>query len=118
MKRTLRRILAGVLSAALVIPMCSTGTSGSTAEAAEVLQPVYQWNFETMEGETVENAGTASQGSALLKGTAKVDPAVVEMAGKKYSSDTNHVLKLAGGAKGSSYVELPNNLYEGINEKT
>ena len=40
------------------------------------------------------------------------------MAGKKYSSDTNHVLKLAGGAKGSSYVELPNNLYEGINEKT
>ena len=38
MKRTLRRILAGVLSAALVIPMCSTGTSGSTAEAAEVLQ--------------------------------------------------------------------------------
>ena len=118
MKRTLRRILTGVLSAALVIPMCSTGTSGSTAEAAEVLQPVYQWNFETMEGETVENAGTASQGSALLKGTAKVDPAVVEMAGKKYSSDTNHVLKLAGGAKGSSYVELPNNLYEGINEKT
>ncbi len=118
MKRTLRLILTGVLSAALVIPMCSTGNSGSTAEAAEVLQPVYQWNFETMEGETVENTGTASQGSALLKGTAKVDPAVVEMAGKKYSSDTNHVLKLAGGAKGSSYVELPNNLYEGINEKT
>lgn len=118
MKRTLRRILTGVLSAALVIPMGSTGTSGSTAEAAEAVKPVYQWNFENVEGETVENAGTASQGVALLKGSAKVDPAVVEMAGKKYSADTNHVLKLSGGAKGSSYVELPNNLYEGINKET
>lgn len=50
MKRTLRRILTGVLSAALVVPMCSTGTPGSTAEAAETLKPVYQWNFENVEG--------------------------------------------------------------------
>lgn len=35
MKRTLRRILTGILSAALVIPMGSAGIYGNTAEAAE-----------------------------------------------------------------------------------
>lgn len=71
MKRTLRRILAGVLSAALVIPMCSTGTSGSTAEAAEVLQPVYQWNFETYGRGDGGKCRNGVSGQCTVKGNSK-----------------------------------------------
>lgn len=120
MKRVLRSIVTSVLAVSLVIPACSFDVRGeqNQAKAAEQLQPAYKWTFENTEGSNVVSEGTAADGNAILKGKAKVEAQSVEMDGKSYSSAGNHVLTLSGGAKGSSYAELPSSLYKGVNAET
>lgn len=119
MKRVLRCVMAGVLSSAFIVSATGMGMAGQpgTAKAASEPQPLWQWNFESVDGEKIANAGTA-EGNAALKGTAKVEAKAVEASGKTYLPNTNHVLTLSGGSKGSSYVELPRDLYKGITDTT
>lgn len=119
MKRVIRRVLAGVLSLAFIVSASGIGMPGQAdmVKAASEPEPLWKWDFESVDGGKAANAGTA-EGTAALKGTAKVEAKAVEASGKKYLPDTNHVLTLSGGEKGSSYVELPNELYKGITDTT
>ncbi len=116
MKRMRQRILIGVLCTALILPTCAAGPVKESKAAED--QPDFRWTFENIQGTVAANEGSVSGAKAELKGTAKVDSQAIEVSGKKYSEDTNHVLTLSGGSKGSSYVDLPEKLYEGVSEET
>ena len=113
------RILAGVLSVSLLTPAGFMTDAGRTvAEAAAIPQAAYKWTFEDVTETDVANSGTVSDGKAALQGTAKIEQQQLTVSGKNYSDASNHVLTLAGGTKGSSYVDLPANLYDGVSETT
>lgn len=81
------------------------GASRMSGEAAGVVQPDYELDFET-------------DMSGMLKGTAKVEEESIQVDGTDHSESENHVLVLSGGSKGSSYVELPSDLYQGVSSDT
>ena len=113
------RILAGVLSVSLLTPAGFMTDAGRTVvEAAAIPQAAYKWTFEDVTETDVANSGTVSDGKAALQGTAKIEQQQLTVSGKNYSDASNHVLTLAGGTKGSSYVDLPANLYDGVSETT
>lgn len=118
--RLSKRVLAGALALTLVVSAGEVfpGSGQTVARAASVPEPAYRWTFEDTVGTAVANSGTVSDGTATLKGTAKVQQEQLKIEDKTYSGAANHVLKLSGGAKGSSYAELPSNLYEGISSDT
>lgn len=119
-KKLCKKILAGVLSMALVIGTVETipGVQVTTSKAATIPEAAYKWTFEDVTGTDVANAGTVSEGKAKLRGTAKVQQETLQVADKSYSDSANHVMVLSGGSKGSSYADLPNDLYSGINSDT
>lgn len=108
------RVLAAVLATSLAVP----GGVSWTVDAKDGLQPDYQWSFEKTSGKTVTNEGAAASGDAKLEGTATIVIEKVEADSVTCLGGENHVLSLAGGAKGSSYVTLPKDLYQGVSSAT
>lgn len=108
------RILAAILVASLTVP----GGVSPASNAKDTLQPDFQWTFENTSGKTVMNSGTAGSGDAKMEGTAAIVTEKVEADAVTCLGDDNHVLSLAGGKKGSSYVSLPKEMYQGINSET
>lgn len=78
----------------------------------------YFWDFEQVSEGSIASSGTADQGTATLQGTAAVTEGEIAINGTSYSSGGNHVLVLSGGSKGTSYVDLPSDIYEGVNANT
>lgn len=121
-RKIVKRFMAMVLTASMIIPSVpvnaeAAGESSQDAAAEEVFLPeaAYYWDFE--DGTTLANKGTA-EGTAALKGTAEITNLEISIDTNKYSDSDNSVLSLKGGSKGSSYVELPSNLYEGVSAET
>ena len=78
----------------------------------------YQWTFDNISGKNAANVGTAGAGNAVLQGTAKAEAADIKIGDKTYSQAGNKVLILSGGAKGSSYADLPADIYKGVTAET
>lgn len=103
--------------AAVVLSMAVAVTSGTLtpslhslpdrvqAAGTGTVQPDYELDFE-------------SASAVPLKGSAKIQEGTISINGTKYSKADNHILTLAGGSKGSSYVELPSDLYKGVSSDT
>ena len=102
-----KRGLAIALASAMMIPASWQVSEDKIAKAGEATkaEPTYEWNFE-------------SDVSDSLKGTAKVEAADITVSGTTYSKAGNHVLTLSGGTKGSSYMELPSDLYKDVDANT
>ena len=81
-------------------------------------KPAYLWDFETVNDKAVSNSGSVAEAPAQLKGTAAIAEEKRTIGDQTYSKDSNHVLKLAGGDKGSSYADLPADIYSGISSST
>ena len=105
-------ILASVMTVSIFVPQ-----TVSAAET-ELTKPAYHWDFETVSGKNVANDGTADAGEAVLQGTSAVTSEQIGIDDKKYSGAGNHVLTLSGGNKGTSYVGLPSDIYEGVDSKS
>ncbi len=124
MRRTTAKKLSALLAAAMLLPQgvyavpVNAQEAGSGEVRAAEAVPAYQWDFETVNGAEISNSGSVSAGNAALRGTASVDAGTIKIGDKAYSSDTNHVLTLKGGNNGSSYVDLPSELYAGVNSST
>lgn len=117
MKKNLKKLLSGILSCSMVLgAFCGVGPA--VTYAAEVPVPAYRWDFESVTDGTVENTGDADGGVALVQGTAAVEAEQITINGKTYTAQDNHVLNLKGGSNGSSYVDLPSDLYQGVNADT
>lgn len=95
-----------------------SGTVVSNTIKEEAVQADYVWNFDNADGTTVANVGTAGTGNATLQGSAKVEAADLVIGDKTYSKEGNKVLTLAGGSKGTSYVDLPADIYQGVTAQT
>ena len=87
------------------------------ADEAQLPVPAYLWDFEDVAGGKAANKGSAEAGDASLHGANSVQ-AGISIGDKSYSQEGNFVLDLAGGSKGSSYADLPSNLYEGVSAQT
>ena len=94
------------------------GISNRNGRKAALVTPDFEWSFESVTDGKAANTGSVSGGEAALQGTAKVETADIQIGDKTYSGAGNHVLTLSGGSKGSSYVDLPANLYENVDAKT
>lgn len=92
--------------------------ANTAKEESVVPEADYFWDFENVVNQKAANGGAAGEGDAVLMGTAKVEAADISVGGKTYSSEGNQVLILAGGAKGTSYVDLPTELYQGVDAET
>lgn len=89
------------------------------AEVTDPLpEPAYHWDFENVSNKSAANKGTAGDGNAILEGTAKLETDMVTINGRNYKNEGNRVLSLSGGAKGTSYVSLPSDLYRGVTADT
>lgn len=118
LKRILSMLVAFVM-AVTVIPasnVVKVKAAGDTAE--KTVSASYCWNFENLSDNKVSNSGTEQEGEAVLQGTASVEEDMIGIGNTNYKKAGNKVLVLSGGAKGSSYVDLPSSLYEGITAKT
>lgn len=99
---------AALVAAMAVTPVAAPGSGQkkvSYAKETDAFRPDYHLDFE--------NASDVS-----LKGSAKIEADAISLNGKNYGKEGNHVLTLSGGAKGSSYVELPSDLYQGVSSDT
>ena len=119
------RVLSVVLTAAMLpwpqAPVMAEGNveerNAKAAQQQDALpQPAYFWDFENVQDSNLANQGTAG-GTAVLHGAA-TQKAAVAIEDDTYSGEGNFVLSLAGGNKGTSWVELPANLYEGVSAET
>ena len=97
--------MAVAVSSGTVVPPLQSMPERALAASTGTVQPDYELDFE-------------SASAVSLKGTAKIETGAVSINGTKYSKDGNHILTLAGGSKGSSYVELPSDLYKGVSSDT
>lgn len=115
-----KKVVAGALALMLTVSAGQVFPGGgqTVARAASVPEAAYKWTFEDTTGTETASSGTVSGGTATLKGSAKIQQEQLKIADKTYSGEANHVLTLSGGAKGSSYAELPSNLYDGISADT
>lgn len=115
-----KKILSCVLAFTMVITQFPAFSPlfGVRAESESVLpQPEYCWDFEQISDGRSANKGTAGEGNAVLKNaTTEVD--TVQVSGTSYKGNDNKVLVLSGGAKGSSYVSLPSDIYQGVGSDT
>lgn len=120
LKRKLgKKVLAAALALALTVSAAEVLPGGGVSvKAASIPEAAYKWTFEDATGTEAANSGSVSGGAASLKGTAKIQEEQLKIADKTYSTAANHVLTLSGGAKGSSYAELPKELYDGISSQT
>lgn len=120
----IKKAAAGMMAATVTVTSIGWILPSRQAEAEEnskkasAVSPDYFWDFENAADNTVQNKGTAGEGDAQLKGTAKTEAAEVKIGEKTYSKDGNKVLVLSGGEKGSSYAELPAELYKGVTADT
>ena len=105
MCRLWKRGLSVFLASAMMVPATGQVTEAKTVMAAEMVTPDFEWDFE-------------SDISSSLKGSAKVEVSDVAIEETTYSKSGNHVLTLEGGVKGSSYAELPSDLYKGVSAET
>lgn len=108
----------GFVKAAEKTEEAGVGISSRNGKKAALATPDFEWSFETVTDGKTANTGGVSGGEAALQGTAKVENADIRIGDKTYSGAGNHVLTLSGGSKGSSYVDLPENLYENVDAKT
>lgn len=108
------KVIATALAVALTIP----GATTFADTKSDSLQPDYQWTFESVTEKTIANSGTAASGDATLNGTATIVEENVQVDSTTCLGEGNHVLSLAGGSKGTSYVTLPNELYKGVSSET
>lgn len=120
-------ILAVTLAASLLplpqslasVQGISRVSAGQSTEAeiavqnAALPQPAYFWDFEN---DSLNNQGTAG-GAAILHG-AGMKKSAITIGANSYADGNNSVLSLRGGTKGTSYVELPSNLYQGVSADT
>lgn len=98
----------------------ATETEPHTATQENTLpEPAYLWNFDSasIDGDTVHSLGTVASGNAVLHG-ASTTQAAVSIGNNTYSAENNSVLTLSGGSKGTSYVDLPGDLYNGVSAET
>ena len=116
-KKTWKKCLAVILSVTM-LPWSLGEMPVSAAESEGLPTPAYKWDFEAVEGTEVVNGGSVLNGEANLKGTAKVEASKITVDGQECLGDSNQVLTLSGGSKGSSYVELPSDLYSGVSADT
>lgn len=121
MKTIVTKVLAAVLTASLLpwpqdFMLVEEHLAAGQKEALP--QAAYFWDFEDghVNGTAVSSQGT-EQGTASLHG-ATVQKAGISIEDKQYAGADNSVLSLAGGAKGSSYVKLPDNLYQGVSAES
>lgn len=84
---------------------------------AELPAPAYLWDFEGVSEGIAGNKGSVSGGDAVLHG-ALAQQSGISIGGQDYAAEGNFVLDLAGGDKGTSYVELPSGLYDGVSAQT
>ncbi len=106
MRKKWEKGLVVMLAAILMLPSgWGTGMKEVKASEQTEITPDYEWDFE-------------SDVSDVLKGTAKVEAADITIGNTAYSGQDNHVLTLGGGSKGSSYMELPSELYQGVDSQT
>ncbi len=116
-----KQIAAGIIAAAVTSTsigwILPSKPIKAEEEVSNTLRPDYLWDFEDVT-DSASNKGTAGTGDALLKGNAKTEEAEIVIGEKIYSKNGNNVLVLSGGSKGSSYVELPAELYKGITADT
>jgi len=123
-KKKWKQIASGMMAATVTVTSIGWLLPSKQAEAEDNLKeaaaasPDYFWDFENVSDNTAQNKGTAGTDDAQLKGTAKAEAAEVKIGEKTYSKDGNKVLVLSGGEKGSSYVDLPAELYKGVNADT
>jgi len=112
-------LLAGVLSTALVfgsIPVSNLGvTSVKAEEATSLPQPAYEYTFEAVSENLVQNTGTASisangidASDATMGGN---NPTIV--ADEERGSN---VLSLPGGSVGAGYLTLPESLFSEVED--
>ncbi len=113
-RKSLSKAAAILLSAAMLVPQGVSAAGEAVKPSAVKPVPAYQWDFETVSGTAVQGNG----GTAELKGTAAVSAEKITVQGKECLPDGNHVLTLKGGSKGSSYAELPKDLYKGVTADT
>jgi uncharacterized protein YjdB len=109
-----------VTSAGVFTPAAQAADSEATVTeaATQVVSADYKWTFDDVNGSTIANTGLAGTGDATLKGTAKVESAQIKIGTQTYSDVSNQVLTLAGGSKGTSYVDLPSDIYQGVSAET
>jgi len=115
--KRLQKIIAFVLIAAL-LPWNALPVDTIQAAETVVPTPAYEWNFEEVTGSSIANSGSTDNGDATLKGTAGIVTGQLTKDGKNYSDASNKVLDLGGGNKGTSYVDLPKDLYSGVSAST
>ncbi len=94
----------------------AAGQAVQAAQGTSVPRPDYLWDFENVDGNSAGSTGTVS-GAATLHGAQAAEGAVA-IGGNTYSKPGNKVLNLTGGNKGTSYADLPENLYEGVSADT
>lgn len=118
MKKRLLAVMTAFAMVMTLIPL-QMPVRAKAAEVPDTLpEPAYCWDFENLSDGKMANKGTAGEGSAVLAGTAKVETDAITIGEKSYKGEGNHVLSLGGGNKGSSYVNLPSGLYQGITSET
>lgn len=127
-KKRFSKVLALTLAVALLpwssnLAFAETGMPGQDLEKAaqeELPEPAYLWDFESdnVKDGKVSNQGLVSDGDGTLQGTAKTESSDISIGEKTYSKNGNSVLVLSGGTKGSSFVDLPADLYNGVSAET
>lgn len=126
-KRNLFAKILAVTLAAAMLPLPQLPVSAQEGIAGEdrddiavqedaLPKPAYFWDFENANGTNLSNQGTAG-GAAVLHGAATKKSAIT-IGTNSYADSNNSVLSLKGGTKGTSYVELPSNLYQGVSADT
>ena len=115
-----KRVVSVVMAAA----MCVTTLGGylempvKAEENSGGIECAYHWDFENLQDGKFSSTDSVGNGDAILKGNAKTEEDVISIGEKNYKEEGNQVLVLSGGSKGSSYVDLPTDLYKGVNAQT
>lgn len=116
-----KRIFSMMMACALVITAAPSGHTTRVLAKTETeagVKPAYCWDFENVSDGKFSSSGTENSEKAVLKGTATTAEDTICIGDKNYKEAGNSVLVLSGGSKGSSYVELPSSLYEGVTANT
>lgn len=126
----LSKLLAFTLTAALlpwpsgtvnaeegIAGMEKTAQEAESAQKAGAPSPAYFWNFENTSGSSIGSVGSET-GNAVLRGTAATQKRAITAGNVAVADQNNSVLVLGGGNKGTSYADLPGDLYKGVSADT
>ena len=116
-KRIVSFAMAAALAATTVF-VPAPATKAAQTEGGISSEAAYFWDFENLADGSFANKGTQKSGLAVLKGSAATKKEGITAGKNTAKGADNTVLILAGGSKGTSYVDLPEDLYKDINEKT